>query len=235
MAQSSKRARGEESDSISLVMHNTAAQVMTFPTGWEEVREEDKQATLQLMVAFHRAVEPNNPRKKWNIRPVISKSSSVGSVHSYDATYAGYTGVVRADVLVDFQRQHSSMIAYIGFDPTFVSADRANSGAIVINIYSQSTISQSIHRHEESPGAVVASTSYTAHEIMPTIAVAQHSAAGYPAMRTNIPAAAAAIPEAQVPVPAAASPPSTRASPPPGLFSRLFTSKLLGLGDGEDN
>lgn len=231
-----KRARGEETDSISLTFQDTAAHVAKLPVGWSDVLEADQQEILKVMIQFSREIEPNNAKKKWSIRPVLGPG---GLITSYIASFAGYAGVVRVDALEAFRHKFASRVSYIGVDLTFVSADRAHSGALVLCIPSQATIDQTVHRHEELHGATIPA----------------HASAfdGVPAAIAPLPASVAAHHSPPLPVPvmvptltlppaaaAAASIPGnlSAASTPQTPRGRSFwgaVASFAGLGDGGDS
>lgn len=179
-----KRARASEDGSISLTFQDAAARVAKPPVGWDDVLEEDKQDVLRIMVQFTKEIEPNNQKKKWSVRPICGTG---GVVTSYAAAFAGYTGVIRSDALESFRHKYASHVSYIGIDLSFVTADRAHTGAIVLCILSQATIGQTVQRYEEAHGAAmpahhgafdaIGATPVPAPSIVPTLVSAAPTAA----------------------------------------------------------
>lgn len=222
-----KRARAEETGSINLTFQDTAAHVATLPVGWPDVLDADQQEVLRIMVQFSREIEPNNTKKKWSVRPITGPG---GVVTSYAASFAGYAGVIRVDALETFRLKFAANISYIGIDLTFVTADRAHSGAIVLCIPSQTTVSQAVHRHDLH-GA-------TAFDGVPAVAIPTVVSA-VSAATTTMPTIQAAPPVA---VPAAAvatvRPNGTSPSAPitprgRGIWGTI--ASIAGLGDGADS
>lgn len=122
-----------ETSGVHIVLRNTAAQVENLPSGFERVLVADRDHVLQVMVKFHAALEPNNASKQWAVSP---ESHPNGGIH-YLASFTGYAGLVKTSVLSEFERAHASLGVQTFADLKFTSADRKNTGAITLEIPSK--------------------------------------------------------------------------------------------------